>query len=59
MTINGLPAVSVAPELYEGVEMGPGSVVLDTPKGSLAVVGSNMPLQELIKVAEGAECPDC
>ncbi len=57
--VNGQPAVAVAPEIYEGAEIGQGSVVVDTPNGVIEVVGNTMPLAELVKIAEGLKCSSC
>lgn len=59
ITVNGQAAVTVAPEIYEGVEIGQASVVVVTPKGSITVVGNTIPLAELVKIAEGVKCPAC
>jgi hypothetical protein len=53
ITVNGHPGVAIAPEMYEGAEIGPGAVVLVTEHAAIEVYGSSMPLAELIKIAEG------
>jgi hypothetical protein len=59
MTINDWPAVAIAPAKNNGVEVGQGAVVMDTPNGVIEVSGSGMPLDELVKIAQGLKCDKC
>lgn len=59
LTINGFPAVAILGTQEGYPAVGPASVVIDTPNGSVSVVGNNMPLDELLKIAEGLKCAAC
>lgn len=57
--INGLKGVTVAAQTQRGVETGFSRVTLKTPGGILEVGGSRMPLDELVKIAQGVRCSVC
>ncbi len=57
--INGMKGITVAPERYQGVEVGLGSVVVKTSRRMVEISGARMPLDELIKIAQGVKCLVC
>jgi hypothetical protein len=59
MTINGWPSVAIDSVKNNGAAVGGAVVVMDTPNGFLEVTGTIMPLDELIKIAEGISCTTC
>ncbi len=57
-TINGHPAVIVRPVTPEG--WGEGRVVFRRDDGGVVdIFGNNIPLEELLKIAEGVRCASC
>jgi len=56
-TVNGHPGVVVRPVTPEGY--GRSAVAFKTDEGYVHVYGADIPLEEVIKVAEGVTCADC
>ena len=56
-TVNGRPGVVVRPLTPEGY--GQWAVAFKTDDGYVEVLAQNIPLEEVIKVAEGVTCADC
>ena len=57
--INGLKGVAVAAQTQGELETGFARVTLKTADGILEVGGARIPLEELLKIAEGLRCSFC
>lgn len=57
VVINGLPGVSVIPLTVEGY--GPSRIAWATQNGMLEITATDLPFEEVQKIAEGIQCEKC